>query len=61
MQCTNHKYVKTLDKTGMYFIDMCHTCLDKKPYISDESILRQLIEPVLGNWCLSNVCNPEKW
>jgi len=32
-----HNYVKTLDKSGMFFISMCHECKDTKPWgIADE-------------------------
>jgi hypothetical protein len=26
-----HEYKKTLDKSGMFFINMCHKCYDQKP------------------------------
>ena len=28
----NHEYKKTLDNSGMYFINMCHKCHDRKPW-----------------------------
>jgi hypothetical protein len=31
-----HEYKKTIAKSGMYFIDMCHKCLDEKPHIPPE-------------------------
>jgi hypothetical protein len=27
-----HEYKKTLSKSGMYFISMCHKCRDEKPF-----------------------------
>lgn len=27
-----HDYRKTLDKSGMFFISMCHNCLNRKPW-----------------------------
>lgn len=30
-----HDYKKTLSKSGMYFISMCHKCKKYKPYVSD--------------------------
>lgn len=29
----NHKYKKTLSKSGMYFISMCHKCKKENPYV----------------------------
>ena len=36
MQCTNCNYRKTLAKSGMYFINMCHECFNSIAYISEE-------------------------
>lgn len=34
-----HEYKKTLAESGMYFISMCHKCLDSKPWtVFDEPI-----------------------
>ena len=30
-----HEYQKTLSKNGMYFINLCHKCLDQKPWKSE--------------------------
>lgn len=27
-----HEYKKTLDKSGMYFIEMCHKCHERRPF-----------------------------
>ncbi len=27
-----HEYKRTLAKSGMFFISMCHKCKDEKPY-----------------------------
>lgn len=33
----NHDYKKTLARSGMWFINMCHKCGDEKPCCDHES------------------------
>ena len=32
----DHSFKKTLDKSGMFFIYLCHECMEIKPYHPDE-------------------------
>jgi hypothetical protein len=40
----NHEWRKTLTKSGMCFIDMCHKCHEQKPYTVIGEIARNRLK-----------------